>query len=201
MIYILDNDPAKSAEYLDDRSLDVQIQDIAQVLCNVDWETSDGGGPINWKYTKTLDSWTQWAKQCKANYLWLVKYLDNSLDERLYRSNLESLHKLYNKYRLIYEWARDNVPDLPEVEDTHDPYQIKCMLMATPLPLVIPKKYITDCGLPLKSGWIHPKYHSYRNYYQAKILSQINKGDEIIWGLKPPKITWTNRQKPDWLEL
>ena len=35
MIYILDQDLAKSAQALDDKSLDKQIKDIAQVLCNV----------------------------------------------------------------------------------------------------------------------------------------------------------------------
>ena len=35
MIYILDEDPKKCAEYLDDRSLDKMINDISRVLAHI----------------------------------------------------------------------------------------------------------------------------------------------------------------------
>lgn len=138
MIYILDEDPKKTAEYLDDRSLGRMIKAIAQVLCNAHHEQSDyiddpdyfdTNIPLEWdgfilKKTKNSE-WSQWARQCRANYLYLVELALSLCRENVERfTNWVTIHDLdcetkdpreFYKKQLTIEWARDNVPDLPRV--------------------------------------------------------------------------------------
>src|SRR3954464_3197699 len=90
MIYILDNDPAKCAQMLDDKSLDKMIKDITQALRTVYLDSIihplDKGrecwndavmhlGQGQWvpKEKSNHEKWSIWARECKANYLYLVE--------------------------------------------------------------------------------------------------------------------------------
>ncbi len=206
-IYILDTNSQKIAEYLDDRSLERMIKDIAQVLCNVHWETKpclncDKGNeycectcmdndkaPL--KYTKECE-WSHWARESKANYEWLVGLLLRLKFEYQYRFN--KAHPMLN----MISWARDNVPDLPEYEIEqvgYDSYGETVTetreLYSTPFPLVMPKRHITIRSISRQGTPDYPEHiiESYRNYYQAKLKAPISF------------YKWTNQQKPDWINL
>jgi hypothetical protein len=218
MIYIIDSDPTKCAQALDDKSLNVMIRDIAQVLCNVHYiyEAYDmlydvSKVPLKVK-TKTIlaeDQWSQWARECVANYKYLVELglalcvefsrrSDRLADSKDGDADFD-IHPLNKTIR----WARDNVPDLPipigsMVIDTNN----VAHTIRTPFPLVMPKKYILS--IPYNNGkevmahidngtteW--DTVSSYRNYYQAKLTIRMAKVDN--------KIVWTNREKPQWIHL
>lgn len=211
MIYILDNDPKKTAEYLDDKSLDRMIKDIAQVLCNVQWLRTDISDNARADYIKSIPlvrkaswnaiAWTQWVRECKANYLYLVDLLYECLMESRYRSV-----NYKGKYYKVLCFARDNVPDLPShchscalcYNETKD--GCKHFQETTPFPLVMPKKYLQKT---LRFPWTeNHTVESYRNYYQAKLIKKvfwcIPRTDQA---LKDHGIIWTNRNKPEWLKF
>lgn len=221
MIYILDNDPKLAASYLDDKSLDSMIKDISQVLCNVhhaelykknqetkidrtvfqiveDYNRLETNLPLKYKQNKgQWGKWTQWARECKANYLYLCDLCWELEKEHRYR---------FNKYKNLgfLNYARDNVPDLP----------VKCRSYnygMTDIPLVMPEKYfalkfeevyIKDHREPYKTQLI---IQSYRNYYQAKLEQKYMRADcgcahacDCPW---ENPIKFTNRSKPTWLEI
>lgn len=240
-IYILDSDPKKCAEYLDDKSLDKMIQDIAQVLCNAyrlrinSYYTNgihvDNFSPLeienklkeiplttlsNLKKinrNKKIIYWSQWASECIANYRYLVELGIMCCREYHYRNSEKcDKDKIYNgddncgawhKMRYVIDWALDNEPDLPINYDDCDIRWLNIYGHMSPLPLVMPSKY-------LKDAWKHTKLRaldfdvikSYRNYYQAKLKQRLEKKElhkdvalasMIFW--------WTNSEKPEWLEV
>lgn len=238
-IYILHNDPSKCAEMLDDKSLDLMIKDIAQVLCNTHREGNRRVYdpflltiPLAYRYkNKCINSWTQWARECKANYLYLVELAATCLNEASFRSYdakyLESLKKWFT----IIIWCNDNVPDLPyKYSSCHscdygDDAPCVCdsviynNINYTNPPLVMPEKYITDlpwscdgCGyddLPHDCDVAEEVriIESYRNYYQAKfktridrLMTQTDSVSDDLWQ-EMINVFWTNRKKPDWLQL
>jgi Pyrimidine dimer DNA glycosylase len=216
-IYILDQNLQKSAEYLDDKSLDKQIKTIAQILSNVH-HAKGLETKLTYKGGKILFSWTDWGMVCKANYLWLAEYgldccnewwvrfvgpclhCDEGYDdEDCHCLPLSGQNELANPLQKIIEWARDNVPDLPFPTDDNHSF----------LPLVMPKKYIAyhleHCLKTRKvfSGLVE----SYRNYYKSKLemicrKQRIKDGGEYELKLYLDNYhEWTNRKKPEWLNL
>lgn len=203
MIYILDQNLAKSAQALDDKSLDKQIKDIAQVLCNVHWTFKWESKRFNViafftekGKNKTLDQWIGWALECKANYLYLVELglacvfeWEHRHDEKF--DNIGWRKQPINKHLKVLRWARDNVPDLPvKNEKISIPLQLtgtggfgyfprKVSYETTQFPLVIPKKYIVAKFDPKdfdKNG--HDQsltIQFYRNYYQDKLKQYFTK--------------------------
>lgn len=213
MIYILDEDPKKCASYLDDKSLNQQIKDIAEILCLVcTWNTTFGQYteiPLNYYkddvplkrilIPKWMFSWAKWAEECKANYMYLVELLNKCLLEYHLRFVPKTPYcresKYFMKWDKIYRWARDNVPDLPII-------WTKAILPSddinlgdrTSLPLIMPKKYIHECfkyAQPQALDRDIMLVKSYRNFYQAKLRQRKRN----------PKATYTNREKPEWVNL
>lgn len=225
-IFILDNAPAKCAQALDDKSLDKMIKDIVQVLCNVHWFDYYHEGTEGYVYKNKLkipikykklsdDLWTVWARECRANYLYLVELAELCSRELNYR--FEGLTENKIDYEIILLWAKDNVPDI------YDPHKIVCTNeftlehikgKPTPFPLVIPKKCL-DIDVKKYSRWnsglrLNDQISIYRNYYLARLkqIFKYNKG--ILWmGLlkehgiciecNKHKVRWTRREKPEWL--
>lgn len=206
MIYILDQDLSKSAQMLDDTSLEKQIKDIADVLC---W-SHENRDTLRDQYlnstifvelpkSKYIDQWWQWARECKANYMWLVKYGKHCSAELMKRLSMGGC-KTSLKYMDAIDWARDNVPDLPEAQN----YGYIGSFNITELPLIIPKKYYiipNKIDIDLKA--------SYRNYYQAKLKQKIerfensNRAEHYRIAGVPCRYEfyWTNRQRPEWIKL
>jgi hypothetical protein len=219
-IYILDNDPKKIPEMLDDKSLERMIKDIAQVLCNVHWKQGFKGCasiPLMPKIDK-IDSckWTQWARECKANYLYLSNLGEEIMTEIYYRRN-NSFNKPQMRWLKVIRWASDNVPDLyirlesgvlvtPELNDMCYKERVGYM---SGFPLVIPKRHIADQHDLIKYTSLNGYIISYRNYYQAKIEKRMKSGlnqcesNSAQWtSYDESKLpAWTNREKPVWLNI
>jgi hypothetical protein len=234
-IYILDNDPKKIAEYLDDNSLDKMIKGIAQVLCNVHhdliedrfFESAKYSGHCKnvrdkWKLEIPLKSicvskngllqWSQWARECTANYFYLVELAE--ICSRELNSRFEGLTQKQIDNEKILIWARDNVPDLPnktvnlKIENFNH--------TEADIPVICPPKYmLSTMYRTTLLGQEHQVIDiilSYQNYYRAKLLSKWLKSNEnsinnngdrystITYNTKfEPK--WTKRNKPEGLEL
>ncbi len=213
-IYILDHEPKKTAEYLDDKSLDKIIKDIAQILCNVHYETSltvdFENAPTFPKDFAKNSKWSQWARGCKANYFYLVQ-LGYAIGKELIHRDLAKKNNYAN--RMLIDWAANNVPDLPLIGIYESNTQKHYMLngLHAPFPLVMPKKY--QIGLIYKDNEVTIK--SYRAYYKVKLNQKMNwykRGliqegivhldkNDIEMMLENLQIKWTNRKKPDFLEI
>jgi hypothetical protein len=200
-IFILDNDLRKSVEYLDDKSLNKQIKTIAQILCDGHWEVYHSCELIG----KNL--WREWAKQCKANYLWLIEYAYESGRELFYRH--EGKTKIHDKCYPVLEWARENVPDLPAYTKEQDNISrslypcnkaYKFNYGVSEYPLVMPNKYQSLANYNPEnfnpSDHIDNIVYAYRSYYKAKydkaMLKYLRENGMLV--------TWTRREKPEWLK-
>lgn len=198
-IYILHEDPKLCAEILDDKSLGKMIKDIAQALCNVhhlesdyinDIDYFDDNIPLEYSLHATkkrpLTDWSDWPRKCKANYLRLVALGSACAKELIHR--FENIKVPCQKYRRVITWALDNIPDLPLAVKYGNGNETRYVLNGdcTPVPLVMPKKYICGDGSRFNTSI----EQSYRNWYQSKLRQ------------KPGCFTtWTNRTQPEWLNL
>jgi hypothetical protein len=237
-IYILSNYHKETAIMLDDRSLEKQIKDIAQVLCNVHWhsewkEVKDPryNIPLSWKEEvikgsgkrkiTSIGQWSLWARECKANYLYLVELGRACIDEHFkrfavwkqgYAEGVEVDAYDYKelKEESVIEWARVNVPDLPPISSKESGKKFP-KEMPTSLPLVMPKKYIPSKTDMMR--WFPVIINPYRKYYQAKLKQQWKQ-----WLIRDKKLIsstvdlttvdlldffpeWTKRTQPSWVEL
>lgn len=218
-IYILDNEFVQCAQHLDDMSLDKMIKSIAQILCNVHYDYLDNNQdtsipwqirindadkiPLDYLDRKIYDQWSQWARGCKANYLYLVKLGWELCMEYNYRfANPkgvcgQTVGLYIHSMQEVIEWVRDNVPDLPDYQY----FTYVNFFSVTELPLVMPKKYIWDKEYDSPVG---TAMQSYRDYYQAKLKQNLKCKRQICenYCVDPHSSPlWTNRQKPDWLEI
>jgi len=187
--------------------------------------------PLKYKTNKKLLLWSKWARTCKANYLYLVEYglvcvfeWEHRHDEKF--DNIGWRKQSINKHLKVLRWARNNVPDLPvKNEKISIPLQLtgtggfgyfprKVSYETTPFPLVIPKKYILFSGFTIDSQQPYLEksiIRSYRNYYQAKLEQYFNKlqkhhskhfnGFDGFNCDCEYTVKWTNRNKPEWLEV
>jgi len=189
-IYILDEDLEKSAQYLDDKSLDKQIKDICQVLCNVHHMVKD-------EFEKEIDEWVSWTRDCEVNHMRLVEYgfiCQDEYDKRLFILCDDTCSQRYIKYLCILEWARDNIPDFPLFENNK-------FLDAPPFPLIMPSIFKHgfkqfDCEQGIDSVFMR-----YRSYYQHKLSSKPIIYSKLSSRNKDRQTKWTNRNKPDWINL
>lgn len=227
-IFILSENHQETAQFLDDKSLDKMIRDIAQVLCNVHWldenndvDTYNYPNGIKWpvEWASSADCrcrWTQWARRCKANYLYLVELGLCCCNEQFYRGN-----RKFHKFSRAISWARDNVPSLKSCTNKEKLCTPECRESSclwdrehTSVPLIMPIKYMK---LWYRDSFYHEDddikenalINSYRAYYQAKIEQRYNKRPclgtphifatvciHCIWDS-----WWTNRQKPEFIKI
>lgn len=192
-IYILHESPEITAQMLDDKSLEKQIKDISQVLQHVH---KDG------YYKNYINEWAIWARECKANYLWLVELGLDCTEEWEFRFTYEygkatKHHKLWNTLL----WARENIPDLPYVSGL-------CGSNSTVLPLIMPKKYLTGAAIICGVMDDCDAVLSYRNYYESTLRKRIKLCQgccyEVKAGVEDPfcsNVKWTKRDMPGFLNL
>jgi hypothetical protein len=163
------------------------------------------------------DAFFKWASECRANYNALVKMGLACCEEWEYRFNDIKIkggtHYVldndpdkkkikYNRHKLqpVVEWARDNVPDLPDgkidedcknkgYQDSCDynPCDIHAWGSPTPFPLVMSEEYIEDAKITNPESWGHVSnvVYAYRKYYCSKLSKDAK---------------WTRREKPNWLK-
>lgn len=201
-IYILDKDPIKCAQYLDDNSLDKMIKKIARALCNVHHILNERKEleidhekllsiPLSYTKYKSFESnaqWIEWSRKCKANYLKLVELGSFCCAEINYRFTSFSIHSQQtffwiHKMEKIIEWADNNVPDLKYDSGYFGRNKIV-------FPIGMPKKYIADIDI----------IQSYRNFYQSKLKQRAIKYQKSPIHTKSD-IKWTRCKKPSWINL
>jgi hypothetical protein len=224
MIYILDQDLAKSAQAVANNDLEKQIKAIAQTLCNVHHDINQLNGtyeshhhliPMIGKDNKFYYNWTKWARECVANYKWLVNLgMHCCIELILHRGILKC-----KKYQLAIDWASSNAPDLPEfiikdqgkVNCFGEKFEYKSYNEQSPFPTVMPKKYQNR---PYENyGKEDPVIESYRSYYQHKLQQRTNciacnntrkstcSDCENCFSCIEIMPKWTRREKPEWLNL
>jgi len=209
-IYILDQSTQKCAEFLDDKSLDQQIKDIGQLLCNVIHEGLNSTGfnrckdsdkhptshceiPLRLKYTGNMAAFAEWVEISEDNFIFLYNLGIACCKEYNYRyhGGHPISDTLNHKYKKILEFCK-NFLLVPDKRINQ--------LELTPIPTAMPEKYILPFdGDPLKSRTVFD-YHvkikgniaccdvikSYRNYYNNKLSNRS------AWTV------WTVSKLPEW---
>lgn len=87
-IFITDECPKKSAEYLDDKRVIKMVLESAQMLCTAK-NTVDGNSP--YKPTHANHPCNVWARQSQANYNWLFEHFIALSEE--YTKRYSKIHK------------------------------------------------------------------------------------------------------------
>jgi hypothetical protein len=233
--------PEETAQALADNDLEKQIKAIAQTLCNVhfilpdkidfDRKSHEELVPlkINAENYKKYFKWTQWASECRANYLKLVDMGLACCEEYTFRLS-DGYQKdgewfcngkvRYHKLDNVMRWCKKNVPDLPHcLKHPHgsDCFLQECteyigFLEPTPFPLLMPLEYrifSIEHALEINCEFTA---ESYRKYYRSKLMQKLEKcnsifesENEISGGCKENnnlvEIKWTRRNKPSWVKL
>lgn len=189
-------------EELDDKTLGEMISACAQTLCNAQCEITlfDGGYSLDWKNKPPLggkdinNEWSQWARECRANYDQLVKMglaccreymwrfsdfewedviIDKDDDFYEYSIIVSTNELKEHKLQSVIEFARDNAPSLPvEVKEYSDILKRECyMPMPTPMPLVMPDKYKVYKLREFGAGTVITQD------YLNKVFSEFNNSD------------------------
>lgn len=221
-IYILDKDREQSSRYLDDKSLEKQINSITRILCDVHYleQASDYQGNIPLKFISFCgrdERWHEWVRSDKSNYIWLLEFGKISLSEIRQRWPSNRYNEFrFNKIVNVIIFLQENMPDL-KCFSPDCTYSVTGMKCYEPLPLILPKKYyhfesskkeIEENSIVI-TGRLD-RLQSYRNYYKAKIKNKLkicNKQHPLM-NKEYNDITqncfypsWTNRKRPEWLEL
>lgn len=152
MIYILDEEIKKCAQYLDDRALKRMIKDIAQTLCNAHYYGEDKDKPpLEFSNKKSIAEWVTWIEDSRANYLRLVELGLACCDESYHRHGITDFNV---EYRNIMLWARDCAHNKNYQKD------------ADIWPVLVPHNYFvcTNTGTDL----IVEIYESYRAHYKGR---------------------------------
>jgi hypothetical protein len=204
-------------EELDDKTLDEQIEAIAQTLCNVHYRIKNGAeATIKYKgrcdriplELISFDEFSEWASECLANYLKLVEMGLACCEEYRLRFS-EPLLNIYgeegkvkeHKLQYVIEWARENVPELPVRIDSKYNIDDSCIDLdsridkeiTTPFPLVMPEEYKVYFVSENGSKGAPFIIESYRNYYRAKLYKKKQcKNHE-------PEYEFTNGECPECL--
>lgn len=188
------------ASELDDRTLEEQIKNIGQVLCNVHhadwakhvpiakcWKPNVPLEPVLYnpycKRPKPVQEWQRWAYECTANYDYLVKLGLACIQECYYRWNEPIPENTKYKYAEVIEWADKNRPVFNYYADEY-------IGLPTPFPLVMPQKYKHNhiaIIMDAIDGTDINAIESYRNCFRAKLVKRTTM--------------WTRREKPQWLDL
>lgn len=96
-IYILNLDPRENARALSDTHLKQSIDVVATILCNA---YSPGTAP---RPRKNFDhEWCKWVRASKHNYLWMIDYGVQLMNEHFYR--FEKTHPAST----VILWCRQN---------------------------------------------------------------------------------------------
>lgn len=227
-IYILSQDHAETARWLDDRSLDKMIKDIAQVLCNVHWyifipdlDVISAGKippnlfqvsniPLRFGMTQSISRWSQWARGCRENYFWLVALACVCLQEYKYRKQPtgicgQALIYGIHEYQEAIIWVRHNVPYLTERVKIKQyigaGYFGEIATDITP-PVVMPRKYhaLTPYSKPEDCGSSDGGLEiDVFESYRNYYQARLNRKEPFMQFKK--KAVWTRREKPEWLKL
>jgi hypothetical protein len=105
-IFVTNQCPIKSAQYLDDKRVVKMVLETAQLLCNAHHAA---GSPIcNQLYKRTHYNHpcSVWVRQTTGNYLWTLSHFKALLEE--YRLRYKKVHKCKQLLPLLELVPRDN---------------------------------------------------------------------------------------------
>lgn len=114
-IFYLNENPKLAATELCDQHVLKMAIESAQLLCTAHWET---GGEAPYKRSHKNHPSSIWARENKSNYLWLVEHGLGICEEFTRRYGND------HKTRLVLEWCKYNLPDIPSGKFTTPP---QCM--------------------------------------------------------------------------
>lgn len=72
-IFVTSPDPYACAQYLDDKRVVKMVLETAQLLATA---INENGGKASYKSTHINHPCTVWARDCRANYVWLLHHFD-----------------------------------------------------------------------------------------------------------------------------
>ncbi len=104
-IFVLSNDPIKSAQMLCDKHICKMIVESCQLLCNVFYTNCDiftFNIKIPYKFTHKNHPCTKWIRISRENFEWLLKHLYGLLKQ--YKLRYNKIHKCQE----IFNWILNN---------------------------------------------------------------------------------------------
>jgi hypothetical protein len=158
-IFILDEDPKTSSQYLCDQHVNKMILETVQILCDVALDLGQNPDTVLYKHTKGNQLPQKWILESKCNWFW-VKYYLFHLHER-YRGQSFKNHKSYITFQNSNLWG-------PEIKPI------------TPFPLTW-NDVMFNCWNPKEP------VESHRRYYFNKYNKWLSQGKQMTWnsGTKP----------------
>lgn len=109
-IFVLDEDPAKAAEYHCDRHVVKMVLESAQMLCNCH-RVYGTVHPLMYRATHLVHTCTLWTVTSQANYYWLYR-LFGALNNQ-YRLRFHTVdHKSFADLHCLLSSAPSKQPDL-----------------------------------------------------------------------------------------
>jgi len=142
-IFVLDNDPDISAQYLCDQHVVKMIVESAQLLSNSYYYNSNNNSVLPpYKLTHKNHPCSIWVRSSLDNYLWLLKHLEGLKNEFIVRYKHDN-HKTFAHI----DFFRSILPEIP-------------IIGLTEFVQAMPDKYKVNFD-PIKA---------YRNYYKGEKL-------------------------------
>lgn len=138
-IFVLDEHPEQSAEFMCDKHVPKMILESAQLLCS-----SFKAGTAPYKRTHYNHPCAIWTRQTKGNFCWLLEHAYALGDEYFKRYNGKT-----HKSQQVLDWCWNNMASVTFEKDPGD--------VLTPHPQCMPDKYKVT----------NDPVQAYRNYYKG----------------------------------
>lgn len=159
-IFGIDTDTTSCATYHTDRHIVKMPLETAQMVSFVYYHKDlwDGEVPnllMGFSAGHDKHPCSLWLRENLVNFLWTCEFGIKLIEEYRYRYDSQK----HERCKMIFEWALDNLPNLPVAE-------------FTPFAKAMPEVYKVDCSI-----------ESYRNYYRLgkSELHQWSKRSKPEW--------------------
>ena len=159
-IFGIDTDTTSCATYHTDRHIVKMPLETAQMVSFVYYHKDlwDGEVPnllMNFSAGHDKHPCSLWLRENLVNFLWTCEFGIKLIEEYRFRYDSQK----HERCKMIFEWALDNLPNLPVAEFTS-------------FAKAMPEEYKVDCSV-----------ESYRNYYRVgkSELHQWTKRNKPEW--------------------
>lgn len=177
-LFILSNDPAKTAEYMMDKHIAKIILEAVQMLCTTYRLLSMDAGAVDpciYKIAHKNHPVTIWCRAAQANFIWTLDLIDAMHTEWKYRYG-HPAHKQHKSY-IVAQYLRQNIPPADAFERVGVPG------IMTPFALAMPDEFNVRATVGAQATGtshghdIYDAVESYRSYYLSEPKRRIAK-----WG-------------------
>jgi hypothetical protein len=177
-LFILSNDPAKTAEYMMDKHIAKIILEAVQMLCTTYRLLSMDAGAVDpciYKIAHKNHPVTIWCRAAQANFIWTLDLIDAMHTEWKYRYG-HPAHKQHKSY-IVAQYLRQNIPPADTFERVGVPG------IMTPFALAMPDEFKVRATVGAQATGtshghdIYDAVESYRSYYLSEPKRRIAK-----WG-------------------